>query len=198
MKTVSQLDANGYLVSLTEADQSPLEEGVFLLPAGCVDALPGDIPPGTRAKFNGVEFVLEDIPTPVSEPVVAPTLDEMKAAKWDAIKSERDRRRFEGGAKVGIHWFLSTATATSEYNSLILISSGYPETTVLRAGWRTMDGAAVDMTPALAKSILASGFAHVAFIDDAAQAHKEAMEAAADPATYDFSGGWPAMYEAAL
>lgn len=127
-----------------------------------------------------------------SEPVVTAT--QLKAAKWQEIKVERDRRRFEGGVKVGDHWFLSTAIATSEYNSLILMSAGLPETTVLRADWRTMDGAKVDMRPALAKQILAAGFAQVAAIDDAAQAHRAALEASLDPGAYDHLTGWPMVF----
>jgi hypothetical protein len=42
-KPVSQLDAAGHFVCLTLADESPLEPGVWLLPAMTVDALP----PGT-------------------------------------------------------------------------------------------------------------------------------------------------------
>lgn len=120
----------------------------------------------------------------------APTVQGM----WERIKQERDRLRFDGGVKVGAYWFKSTKLATSEYNSIVQISSGIPDTTVLRAGWRTMDGTTVDMTPALAKQILTAGFAQVAAIDDVAQAHMAAVEKVADPAAYDFSTGWPATF----
>lgn len=42
-KPVSQLYATGYFASITLADESPLEPGVWLMPALTVDA----IPPGT-------------------------------------------------------------------------------------------------------------------------------------------------------
>lgn len=119
---------------------------------------------------------------------------QVRAATWASIRAERDRRRFNSGVEVGGHWFLSTAIAAGEYNSLALLSAGLPDNTVLRANWRTMDGATVDMTPALVRQILAAGFAAVAAIDDAAQVHKAAMEASADPAAYDFSSGWPAGF----
>ncbi len=118
------------------------------------------------------------------------TADEM----WAAIKSERDRRQLEGGVQVDGHWFLSTERATGEYNSLINASQGLASDTVLRAGWRTMDGAQGDMTPALASQILMAGIAQRCAIDDAALAHKAAMEASADPSAYDFSTGWPAIF----
>jgi len=194
MKTVSQLDANGYFVSLTEADQSPLEEGVFLLPAGCVDVLPGDIPPGTRAKFNGVAFVFEDIPTPVLEPVVVLTLDDMKAAKWNSIKSERDKRTQTGGYYVAPHWYHSDTFSRTQQIGLVLLGVNIPAGTM----WKTLDNGLIAMTPALAGQIFGAAAMSDIAIFAAAEAHKAAMLASVDPTAYDFSGGWPAMYEAAL
>lgn len=134
-------------------------------------------------------------PGEVFSETVPASMDNVEAEQWIRIKAERDRRRFEGGVKVGAHWFLSTAIATSEYNSLVLISAEMPSAGVLRAAWRTMDGATVDMTPSLVRQILAAGFAQVAAIDDAAMAHKAALAISQDPATYDYSGGWPDIFE---
>jgi hypothetical protein len=67
MKQVIQLDAEGYFVGLTTADESPLEPGVFLIPAGAIDAPAPTIPEGQRAKWNGA-WVFEDIPQPEPEP----------------------------------------------------------------------------------------------------------------------------------
>ena len=66
-KQVSQLDAAGYFVGVTVADESPLEPGVFLLPAGAVDAPAPVIPEGQRAKWEGA-WVFEDVPQPEPEP----------------------------------------------------------------------------------------------------------------------------------
>lgn len=131
---------------------------------------------------------------PVLTSPPAPTLGEMKSSKWNEIKSERDRRQLDGGVKVGDHWFLSTERATSEYNTTVITTQGLLGTTVVRAGWRTMDGAEVDMTPMLALQILSAGISQRCAIDDAAQSHKTAMEASADPSSYDFSGGWPVAF----
>ena len=62
-KQVSQLDADGYFVGVTVADESPLEPGVFLLPAGAIDAAAPVVPEGQRAKWDGA-WVFEDIPQP--------------------------------------------------------------------------------------------------------------------------------------
>jgi hypothetical protein len=128
-------------------------------------------------------------------PDLPPTADDAKAIRWNAIKAERDRRRTNGGVKVGNYWFKSDDRAVGEYTALNAISVGLSGTAVLRAGWRTMEpSVTVDMTPNLVKQILAAGFAAVAAIDDAAQAHKTAMDACSDPATYDFSAGWPPAF----
>jgi len=71
MKTVSQLDENGYFVGTTTADESPLEQGVFLIPARCVEVELPAVPVGTKAKFVSGEWAFEAIPVPppVPEPV---------------------------------------------------------------------------------------------------------------------------------
>jgi len=63
MKQVIQLDADGYFVGFTTADESPLEAGVFLIPAGAIDATAPTVPEGKRAKWNGA-WVFDDIPQP--------------------------------------------------------------------------------------------------------------------------------------
>lgn len=53
MKQVIQLDKEGYFVGFTIADESPLEPGVYLLPADAIDADAPVVPENTRAKWNG-------------------------------------------------------------------------------------------------------------------------------------------------
>jgi len=72
MKTVSQLDENGYFVGTTTADESPLEKGVFLIPGGCVEVEIPALPAGTKAKFVSGEWVFEDIPVSPPEPEPVP------------------------------------------------------------------------------------------------------------------------------
>ena len=67
-KTIPQLDAAGYFIGLTVADESPLEPGVFLLPAGAVDTAPPNVPEGQRAKWTGAAWALEAIPQPEQGP----------------------------------------------------------------------------------------------------------------------------------
>lgn len=91
-KTVSQLDAEGFFVGVTVADESPLEPGTFLTPGGCVDAPPPDIPEGQRAKWDGA-WVFEDIPQPEPEPEPEPvelTYAEKRAAEYPPMADYLD------------------------------------------------------------------------------------------------------------
>lgn len=85
-KPVLQLDHNGYFIGSTVADESPLQPGVFLLPARCVDANAPSVPSGKLAKWNGTGFDLEDVH---DIPAYVPTLEELKAMKNIDINAAR-------------------------------------------------------------------------------------------------------------
>lgn len=61
-KFVSTISADGYFMAPAVADESPLEPGLYLLPAGAVDLPPPNVPAGYRAKLEAGAFVLEAIP----------------------------------------------------------------------------------------------------------------------------------------
>jgi hypothetical protein len=67
MTKIIQLDSEGYFLYITEGDPSPLEEGVILLPGGCIEAEEPDVVEGKRARWDG-QWVYEDIPLPEPEP----------------------------------------------------------------------------------------------------------------------------------
>ena len=114
----------------------------------------------------------------------------IKAIKWKAIKAERDRRTDNGGYEVGSKWFQSDQKSRSQQLGLVLLGTNIPA----NLQWKTMDGSFVTMTQQLAGQILAAGAASDQAIFAAAETHKAAMEASADPASYDYSGGWPKIY----
>lgn len=119
-----------------------------------------------------------------------PTVAQAKAAKWEAIKAERDRRTDQGGYKVGTKWFHSDQKSRSQQLGLVLLGASIP------AGlqWKTMDGSFVTMTNTLAQQVLGAAAASDQAIFAAAEAHKAAMEASQDPSAYDFSAGWPKVF----
>lgn len=72
-KQVTQLDAAGYFVGTTTADESPLEPGVYLIPAGAIDRdPPATTEPGKRYRPWGTGWRGEAIPEPPKEPEPTP------------------------------------------------------------------------------------------------------------------------------
>ena len=93
-KTVYQLDPSGFLIGPVQADESPMEPGVFPLPFGCVDA--GPLPPvdGMRQRFAAGQFQYVEVPVqPEPEPPPAPTLDAVKAGLLHDIDAAADATR---------------------------------------------------------------------------------------------------------
>lgn len=176
-----------FFTGVSAADPSPLEPGEFLIPAFATKIAPPAFSKGEQAKFNEGEqlWTIEKIPA-----LPEPTRDELIAGAWLRIKVERDRRTDQGGYKVGTKWFHSDQKSRSQQLGLVLLGASIPA--VLQ--WKTMDGSFVTMTQTLAQQILAAGAASDQAIFAAAETHKAAMEASADPSAYDFSGGWPATF----
>jgi len=117
------------------------------------------------------------------------------AQVWALIKAERDHRSDAGGFPVQIggatKWFHSDVKSRTQQLGMVILGAGLPS----GIDWKTMDGTFVTMTPALAQAIFAAGAAQEAATFAAAEAHRAAMQASADPSAYDFSGGWPAIYQ---
>lgn len=95
-KTVYQTDSTGLYVGETEADESPLEPGVFHIPAGCTETAPPAAQSGKRRRLvNGV-WLLEDIPPPEPEPqqthaeLVAKVLKEAKVLRAEIFSLASD------------------------------------------------------------------------------------------------------------
>lgn len=128
------------------------------------------------------------------EPADMPTPDQTKAAQWDAIKADRDKRTQTGGYYVAPHWYHSDTFSRTQQIGLVMLGANIPAGTL----WKTLDNGLIAMTPALAGQIFGAAAVSDIAIFAAAEAHKATMLASADSAAYDFSGGWPAMYEAAL
>lgn len=124
-------------------------------------------------------------------PYAAPAPDplQVKSAKWEAIKSERDRRK-AGGVKVGEKWFHSDDGSRIQQMGLVMMGANLP------AGlqWKTMDGSFITMTQTLASQVFQAVAASDQAFFAAAETHRVKLNASADPASYDFSTGWPKIY----
>lgn len=60
-KTVYQLEDQGFYVGPTDADRSPLEENVWLIPRGCVTAAPPKAVEGKVAQWDGRRWRLVEL-----------------------------------------------------------------------------------------------------------------------------------------
>lgn len=170
------------------ADISPLEPGVILIPANATTEAPPACETGQLQVFRNGQWFLEAIPQPV--PDQKPTLDESKVMAWSKIKSERDRRIQVGGYKVGTKWFHSDTFSRTQQMGLVMMGASIPA----NLQWKTMDGTFITMTQTLASQVFQAAAASDQAIFAVAETHRAAMEASADPASYDYSGGWPKVY----
>jgi hypothetical protein len=121
--------------------------------------------------------------------IQAPNVEQSKAHKWEAIKAERYRRK-AGGVKVGAKWFHSDDGSRIQQMGIVMMGASIPA----NLQWKTMDGSFITMTQALASQVFQAVAASDQAVFTAAEMHRVAMEASADPASYDYSGGWPKIY----
>jgi len=156
------------------------------IPADAVEITPTEHASLLAGQSNGQRIVADADGRPTLADPPAPTAADV----WMRIKSERDRRTDRGGYQVGAKWFHSDQKSRSQQLGLVLLGASIPT----NLQWKTMDGSFVTMTPTLAQQLLGAAAASDQAIFAAAQTHKAAMEASADPASYDFSGSWPPAF----
>ena len=143
-----------------------------------IDA-PDDVQPGWT--FDGATFT--------APPVAPRPLAELQAQAWASIQVERERRRV-GGVKAGQHWFHSDDASRIQQLGLVMLGANVPP-----IQWKTLQLSGppvfVTMSQQLAGQIFQAVVTWDAQVFAASETHRAAMEASADPSTYDFSGGWP-------
>lgn len=126
-------------------------------------------------------------------PPPAPSRVAVVAAKWSAVKAERDRRKWLG-VKVSANWFHSDDSSRIQQLALVMLGANIP------AGlqWKTLTRTGsvfVSMTQALAGSIFQSTLQSDTAVFSAAEMHRVAIEASATPESYNILIGWPASFE---
>ena len=117
-----------------------------------------------------------------------------QTAAWEAIKAERDRRKYLG-VKVGQHWFHSDDPSRIQQLALAMMGNSIPAGLQWKTLTLTPPPVLVEMTPALAQGIFQATAASDAAIFAAAETHRIAMESSPNPESYDFSEGWPLSIE---
>lgn len=88
---VYQTDHDGFYVGPLLADPDPLDEGHWLIPAGCVTEAPPELSEGQRARLvSGSWTVVDPIPAPAPVEPLPPTKAEQEALRRDAYAQEAD------------------------------------------------------------------------------------------------------------
>lgn len=64
MQVYNYHPTTGVFLGATEADESPLEPGVFLVPAFATTIVPPTVPSGQQAVFGGNSWSLQPVPEP--------------------------------------------------------------------------------------------------------------------------------------
>ena len=176
------------------ARQSPELVALDAEIAGWTPPVEGDVHPkqgqadALRAAIAQCQAAMQASGLTVDVPALR--LAEAKAAMWTRIKAERDRRKLEGGYQAAGKWFHTDTFSRTQQMGLVMAGAGIPANTP----WKTMDGSFVTMTQTLAGQIFTAAMLQDKATFTAAETHKAAMEASADPLAYDFSGGWPATF----
>lgn len=139
IKHVCQLDSSGFYVGQVVADESPLEPGVFLVPAGCVDVAPPASEDGVMHRWDASvcewvsvdrRAVAEDIHKQVRQDVVGERAVQFimdvaaRNAGYDSLLSAisyadetavpayaADGRKFRAWRSIVWHWFFSDEKA---------------------------------------------------------------------------------------
>ena len=126
----------------------------------------------------------------LSQEVAAANLAAARAARWEAIKAERDRRTQQGGYLAAGKWFHSDVFSRTQQIGLVMLGANLPQ----GLQWKTMDNSMVEMTQTLAAQV----FGAAAASDTATFAHAETLRAqvyASDsPAEVDIDAGWPEVF----
>ena len=110
------------------------------------------------------------------------------ALVWGKIKQHRETLK-SSGVKVGMKWFHSDADSRIQQIGLVMMGANVPA-----VPWKTLDGTLVTMTPVLAGQIFQATAQSDMAIFAVAESHLAGVNAAADPASYDWSTGWPAGF----
>lgn len=86
-KTVYLFDGTGKFVERYDAQESPLEPGVFLTPVLSTEIAPPPFEDGQQALFLAGTWVIEDIPNPEPDPVPDPVPLPLAVTPWQIRKA---------------------------------------------------------------------------------------------------------------
>lgn len=119
-KTVYQFDKDGYYIGSEVSFESPLEPGVYLMPANCTDIEPPVPYDGYKIRWDGFTWVQEVIPDPEPEPE-PPTLEELQTQKVEMANRTCESTIYSGvdaDLSVGTQHFALTPNDQTNIDSM--------------------------------------------------------------------------------
>lgn len=129
----------------------------------------------------------------MTEDQIVAALSDAQLTAWNAIQDKRSDLEQNGGVLVNNMWFQTDDNSKVKYLTLQAFGPNIPSGTL----WKLMDGTFFPMTQELVSALVATAAQTVQLIYTTAEIHREAMMASDDPASYDFSRGWPISYDTA-
>jgi len=193
MTTTIVLVATGRVLAVLEEAPTITEEALItptceypLHVIGDYELVEGAPPgaPGRYAYADG-EFV---------HSLGADVLAQERAEMVERIKTFRDYVADTGGYKVVVagvdKWFHADTRSKIQQMGLTIMGASVPP-----VPWKTMDGTYVSMSQSLAGQIFAAAAGKDIAVFNVAKTHLDAVAASLDPLSYDFSGGWPAIFQ---
>lgn len=164
-----QVDADGVIINTIVVDS--------------LDAVPGLIDASIGGNIGDSVVNGEVVPAP-SRP-----LADRRAEAWERIKAKRDAVKVSG-VLAGGKWFHTDPDSRIQQLGLVLMGSSVPA-----VQWKTLDGSFIAMSQTLAGQIFQAVGALDTAAFAAAETHRAAVYASDTPESYDFSGGWPTVYQ---
>lgn len=179
----------------------PDEIQYALLPSDLVDVSEEDFKAAMARAPDEVFDVINGRVVVAMQP--GPTVEAIKASQWERIKAVREKRK-GGGIKTGDKWLHSDTESRMKHLALkdqardLLAAGGAENDEIVILGkplhWKTMDGSFIAVTVQLAFDAVSAAVDLDTRLFEVAESHRAALEVAPDPATYDFSGGWPEAF----
>lgn len=133
---------------------------------------------------------------PLTLPEVIANLATLRAQRWEAVKSLRDKKVQNGGYKVTVadidKWFHSDTFSRTQQMGLVMFGAACPA-----VPWKTLDGSFVTMSQTLANQIFAAAALQDQSVFARAEALKILIYASTDIESVDITTGWPETYQGA-
>lgn len=96
-KIVYRYDNDGYYIGPEVAFESPLEPGIYHIPASCTELKPPEPDENCRVRWTGTAWVQEAIPEPEPDPKPEPpTLEELRTQKVEMVNCTCESTIYSG------------------------------------------------------------------------------------------------------